>query len=155
MITTKHCMDGVRHLISFNKSAFFFRPSWLHLREFGIMLSSLSNHISTSLITHPHLVQTPSINVDPRSRPKSFLLRLFVIWVGDGQLAVENEVRCESTMGMWRVVGVPAPRLSLSANRLSGKLSRSIAPRKDVFEAPAFDLLFHLLSRLGHGCALV
>jgi hypothetical protein len=69
---------------------------------------SLSNHIRTSLVAHPHLVQPPSVYIDPRTRAKSLLSRLFVVGIGDGQSTIEDEMCCESIVGMRRIVSVAA-----------------------------------------------
>lgn len=63
------------------------------------------------------------VNVPPLAHAKGLLGRVLVLGVGDGQLALEDEVCCDAGMGVRRVVSVGAVR-----------------PREDVVEAPGADL---------------
>jgi len=48
----------------------------------------------------------PSINIQPPPNAKSLFRRLRIIRIRDGQLATQDQMRCEAGVLVWRVVRV-------------------------------------------------
>jgi len=76
--------------------------------------------MENTLIPHPDLVHLSSRDIYPRTNPKGLLRRFFIIRVYDGQGTAADQVRCESRVRVWWVVGVGA-----------------ISPGENVRETPA------------------
>jgi hypothetical protein len=72
---------------------------------------SFSNNICAASFAHPNLVKPLCINVEPSARPKCFLPRLLVVWISDGQFAIENQMRGQAIVSVWRIMSVPETRL--------------------------------------------
>jgi hypothetical protein len=78
------------------------------------------------------------------------------IWVGNRQLATQNEVGGEAGVVVWAVVGVSKRSVSLLDEAewvdRQGKHSRPIRPGKDVAKAPGAHFSLAVFGSLGHGC---
>lgn len=58
-------------------------------RELHVLFA---NHIRAPLLAHPDLVDPSRIDINPVADTKRLLGGTRVVWVGDGQLAPEDEV---------------------------------------------------------------
>lgn len=67
----------------------------------------LPNHICTPFcFTHPNLMSSVGINVQSATRSKRFFLRLLIVRVHYSELATEYQMRGETGVGMWRIIGI-------------------------------------------------
>ena len=72
----------------------------------GLNGFSLSDDISATSTAHPNLVKSVRINIDPCAPSERLLCRLLVFGICNGELAVEDQMRSQATMAVWRVMGV-------------------------------------------------
>lgn len=105
------------------------------LAQARVALCSLPDDIGTPFAADPHLMHLARINVPSLPYAERLLGRVLVLGVGEGQLALEDEVRRHSGVGVRCIVGIGA-----------------VGPREDVVESPGADLGFMVPPRLlvGH-----
>jgi hypothetical protein len=70
-------------------------------------LTSFSDHVRTSFIPHPDLVQSTRRHIDACPRSKRLLLAVAVVGVGDRERTGDNKVRGEISVCVRRIVRVP------------------------------------------------
>lgn len=85
---------------------------------------SLPNNICTALGPDPDLMYLACIDVPSLAHAEGLPGRVVVLGVRNGQLTLEDEVRCHACMRVRWVVGIGA-----------------VGPRKDVIKAPGPDLI--------------
>lgn len=77
----------------------------------------LANHIGASSRSHPDLVRAASIYINAGAWPKCCVRWGLVLRIGNGQLAIDNKMRCEAAVLVWWIVGISVldcPSMSLS-----------------------------------------
>lgn len=83
------------------------------------MASLLSNHVSTPFLTHPDFMSSVRINVDSVTRSKGLLLRLLIVRIGHNEFSTQDQMRCETRVGMRAIVCVSGPRSAVSGDAWS------------------------------------
>lgn len=101
----------------------------------------LPNNILTPLLSHPHLVYPPRLNVNPIAHRIRCFLRVWLVRVSDSERAAENEVGRQIFMGVGRVVCVATGESDLREKDNRGRKEGvpAIGPSKNVREAPGTD----------------
>lgn len=95
------------------------------LAQAGVVLCSLPDDIGTPFAADPHLMHLARLDVPSLSHAERLLGRVLVLGICEGQLALEDEVRRHSGVGVRCVVGIGP-----------------VGPREDVVESPGADLGF-------------
>ena len=83
---------------------FILVPSKLSL---SLVRVSFSNDVGTALRSHPHLVDTTSLDIDTIAHSVCLLLGTFLLWISHCELSFADQMRRQASVGVWTVVGVP------------------------------------------------
>ena len=88
-----------------------------------LIFVSFSNDVGTALCANPNLVYLSSVNVDPLTYAVCFLLRVFLLRIGNCKLPLENQMGRQAAVGVWSVVGISVANVS-ALSQLRGCVSR-------------------------------
>lgn len=116
--------------------------------------TSFTNDICAARVADPNLVDALCIDVKAGAGTERLLGRALVLGIGDGELAVENQMGGQAVMRVRRIVsisGLVSHRgLQLAESRRCHL--RAIRPGEHVAEAPVADFLLSFpLALCGHG----
>ncbi|TLS22270.1 uncharacterized protein PpBr36_09751 [Pyricularia pennisetigena] len=70
---------------------------------------------SAAILADPDFVHATSVDIDPTAHAKRLFGRIIILWVGDGQLAIKDEMSGEAVVGMWSVVCISERHVNIAA----------------------------------------